>query len=180
MDLTIFGTIIAVVGLTLQFTDAFAQHPEMKKAIVFLSFGMFLGIAASAALGARYHITGNVDRSYLLLFSIVGCALFCAVLAYITNDENRRAVAGIAALCFGAAFLLTGIAYGFAGRDPTPSYSFEEVAALAERAERIGDYETALQRLRELEDRVETDQARDAISQRVASVQSKQIGGNQQ
>jgi len=67
MTVEIIGLIIAVVGIVLQLSDAFPEHRETRKVIVFLAIGVFLGMLASASAGANYNVAGNVDAGWALL-----------------------------------------------------------------------------------------------------------------
>lgn len=176
MDLTVVGFIIAVFSIVLQVADAFPEHRETRKVIVLLTVGTFIGIAASALLGAQYSITGDVDRRFALLYILAGGAAFFGLLAVTVGDENRRSVALAIAGASAVVFALAGFAVAISSAEGSEQYSTDEVLVLANVAERNGQYETAIDRLKELARRVEGQPAREAIRVRIARLQRAQIG----
>lgn len=178
MDLTVIGFIIAVVGIVLQLSDAFPDHPEVRKALVYLAIGVFLGIVASAALGARYEITGNVDRRFALLFSLAGMAAVFGTLATFMKDEPRRKVAILMTAIFGAGFVMTGFVV-MAGSSPGASrYSSDEILLLANSAEQKGQYETAIERLGEFKQGLPDEKAQQLVEERIDALRRKQVRMN--
>lgn len=149
---------------------------------MFLAIGLFLGIAASSLLGADYQIKGNVDRRFVLLFALVGLGALFGTVAIAVGDPQRREVALILAGCCGLAFTATGfmVALGSMGGDGPVrrvfSYSTDEVLLLANAAERNGQYEMAIQRLEELQERLDGAAARKQLQERIKRLQSLQGG----
>ncbi|PQM26636.1 hypothetical protein CVO77_16640 [Sphingopyxis lindanitolerans] len=176
MDLTAIGFIIAVVGITLQLSDAFPEHRETRKVIVFMSIGLFLGILASAALGAKYNVTGNIDRRFALLFALAGLGALFGLIAVVVTEEERRIAAGAVAFCFGGAFLATGLFVAAGSADPHYSYSTDEVLMLANAAEQAGQYEIAIDRLEELDRRLTSADASERLQKRVQKIRDLQAG----
>ena len=174
MDLTVVGFVIAVVGIVLQLSDAFPAHREIRQAIVLLSLGVFVGIAASAALGAKYEITGNVDRRFALLYGLAAVAALFGIIAVLVADEKRREVALVIAGCAGGIFLLSGFAVGLGASTSHSRYSTDEILLLANEAERKGQYDTALDRLKELQLMVEATSSQEAIQRRIDRIQAAQ------
>lgn len=176
MDLTVTGFIIAVVGITLQLFDAFPEHRETRKVIVFMSIGLFLGILASAALGAQYSITGNVDRRFALLYGLAGSAAVFGLLAVAVSDEARRNAAGAVAFCFGGAFLVTGLFVAGGSTETRYEYSTDEVLMLANAAEQAGQYEIAIDRLEELDKRLNDVDGSERVRKRIKKIRGWQAG----
>lgn len=172
MDLTAISFVIAVVGITLQLSDAFPEHRETRKAIVFISIGLFFGILASAALGAKYNISGNVDRRFALLFGLAGAATAFGLLMVIVTDEARRIAAGSVALALAGAFIVTGFFVAVGSIERAPRYSADEILLLANAAEQAGQYEIAIDRLEELDDRLSSGEGSERIQKRI-----RKIGG---
>lgn len=182
MDLAIVGFIIAVVGIVLQISDAFPDHREIRKTVVFVSIGVFLGILASAVAGAEYHITGNIDRRYAILFAILTCAVASVILAMVFKDDGRQTVASACAAGFMLIFFFGGAAVAVGESERRYEYTIDEVSLLADRAEKMGDYTTALDRLNELNGRVRSYGGNERIRKRVERIQALQeakIGGGQ-
>lgn len=175
MDLTIAGFVIAVVGIMLQLADAFPEHRETRKVIVVMTIGIFIGILASSLLGAKYDVTGDVDRRFALLYGLGGIAALFGLIAVMVGDEKRRDVSLVLAGSTGTIFLIAGAAVAI-GSSPNAggAYSADEILLLANAAEQRGQYETALERLAELEVRLEAEGAQEAIRQRINRVQAAQ------
>lgn len=182
MDLAIIGFIIAVVGIVLQISDAFPEHRETRKTVVFVSVGVFLGILASAAAGAEYQITGNIDRRYAILFAILICALICVSLAVVVKDIGRQTVAASCAAGFMVILFFGGLAVAVGEAGPNYQYTIDEISMLADRAQNMGDYDTALDRLDELDARIRSNEGNEKIRKRVEQIRALQetkIGGEQ-
>lgn len=178
MDLTVIGFIIAVVGIALQVADAFPEHRETRKAVVLLAIGTFIGIAASALLGAKYNITGDVDRRFALLYGLAGGAGVFALLGVFIGDEKRRDAASIASLIFVGLFLVTGMVVGAGTIEPSPQYSTDEILVLADTAEQRGQFETAIDRLEELKDRLRSKPAADEVQKRIDRLEAARSGAS--
>ncbi|EQB12668.1 hypothetical protein [Sphingobium lactosutens] len=175
MDLTVIGFVIAVVGIVLQLADAFPEHREVRKAIFLMSIGLFLGIVASAALGAQYQITGNIDRQFALLFGLAGLAAVFAFTAIFLPDVDRRNVAMSASLGSALAFCATGL-FIVLGAVPnvTNQYSTDEIAVLADHAQRSGQKQLAIERLQELSNRAYSTTVKRQIAQRIREIEESQ------
>jgi len=176
MDLTIIGFIIAVVGIVLQVADAFPEHRETRKAVVLLALGVFIGIVASALLGAKYQITGDVDRRFVLLYVLAGLGGLFALTAVMIPDEKRRDVASSTAGVFAALFLVSGFAISLGTISRPDQYSTDEILLLANSAEQRGQYETAIDRLEQLRGRLNAQAAQDVIQKRIDRLQAAQSG----
>lgn len=176
MDLTIGGFIIAVVGIVLQVADAFPEHRETRKAVVLLALGVFMGIAASALAGAKYEITGDVDRRFILLYILAGVGGLFALIAVMIADEKRRDVASSTAGVFAALFVVSGIAISLGTISRPDQYSADEILLLANSAEQRGQYETAIDRLEEFRSRLKAQAAQEQITKRIDRLQAAQSG----
>jgi cytochrome bd-type quinol oxidase subunit 2 len=176
MDLTIIGLIIAVVGIVLQIADAFPEHREVRKTIVILSCGVFLGMLASGFAGAHYNITGNVDRQFALLFTLAGIAVLFALFAVFVVEEKKRTAAGTAAGMAFCAFIIVGFAVVLGTFPKSYDYSSEELLLLAATAERQGQYDRAIERLHALEEKLTNADAQAAVSRRIAKLEAVQGG----
>lgn len=176
MNLTIVGFIIAVVGIVLQLSDAFPEHRETRKVIVFLAIGVFLGMVASALAGANYNVTGNVDAKWALLFGLAGLVGLFGVVAVLTNSDAKQQIAVGLSCGAGVLFFLTGFAVAVGSQRETYSYSTDEVLQLAQSAEQRGQYEIAITRLKEARDRVDSAPGRLALERRIAKLQAIQSG----
>lgn len=176
MDLTIISLVIAVVGIVLQLADAFPEHRETRKVIVLLSLGIFIGVAISATLGATYNITGNVERRFALLFGLVGMGGMFGLVAVFSDDENRQQAAATMALGATVIFLVVGLFVALGSVDRDPVYSTDEILLLANSAEKSGQYQTAIDRLEELQQRLDSTEARNAVGARIDKLQAAQAG----
>lgn len=176
MDLTVVGFIIAVVGIVLQVADAFPEHRETRKVIVVLSMGVFIGILASAVLGATYNVTGDVDRRFALLYGLAGAGCLFTLVAILVGDDDRRQVALLGAGAAAILFCLSGLGIGLSSAKGVYNYSADEILLLANDAERRGQYETAIDRLRELKSRLNAQAAQDNVQKRIDRLEAAQSG----
>ena len=176
MDLAIIGFIIAVVGLILQLADAFPEHRETRKVVVLIAVGLFLGICASAILGAKYSITGDVDRRFVLLYSLAAIGGLFGILAYFTSDENRRNVALSFAVGTGFIFCLSGFAIGMGAMEREEQYSTDELLILADFAQQHHQYEIAIDRLKQLDRRIANQATSEKIKNRISKIEATQAG----
>jgi MFS family permease len=166
---------MAAIALALQVADAFPEHREVRKTIVILSVGIFIGAASSALLAARYEITGNVDARFVLLFSLVVLLLVFALLAVLLTDAKKRESAGVVAWVLTGLFCLTGLAIGLGSLEREPSVSTDELLALARDAEGRGDFERAIDLSRRAKERV-PDALRGEVEKRISELERRQIG----
>ena len=127
-------------------------------------------------LGARYYVTGNVDRRFILLYGLVGIEALFGLLAYFTADKYRREVALSLAAATGIIFCISGLAIGLGSAERLEQYSTDEILVLADFAERNGQYETATDRLEELNRRVKNTTARESIKKRINRLEALQAG----
>lgn len=164
---------MAVVGLVLQFADAFPEHREERKTVVIISLGVFLGVAASTFSKAQYNITGNVDARYLLLFALVAATAAFALLAALAGTEAKRDTAGVAAMGFGGVFLISGMAIGIGSVERDPYLSVDETLLLATASEQQQDFDRATDLLKTLYARL--DGEREAtLTKRIEQIELKQ------
>jgi hypothetical protein len=176
LDLTIIAFVIAVVGIVLQVADAFPEHREIRKVIVYLSLGVFVGVAVSAMLGATYNITGNVDRRFALLYGLGAIGALFGLIAIISQNDQRQQMAAAMALGAAGLFLLSGFAVALGSADRAPDFSTDEILLLADSAENSGQVQTAIDRLEELKQRLNNTEARTKVQRRIDKLQASQAG----
>ena len=76
----------------------------------------------------------------------------------------------------GFGFLLTGFVVAMGSAHNASAYSSDEILLLANAAEQRGQYETAIERLQELEGRIDAPAEHAAIAKRIAALRGAQTG----
>lgn len=180
LNLTLVAFVIAVVGIVLQLADAFPEHRETRKVIVYLSLGVFVGVAVSALLGATYNVTGDVDRRFALLYGLAAIGGVFGLLAVFSQSDQRQQMAAGMAFASAGLFLVTGFAVALGSGDRVPRYSTDEILLLADSAEQAGQFQTAIDRLQELEARLDSAEAQTKVQRRIDRLQGMQAGGRAQ
>jgi len=179
LALAIASFLIAIVGILLQISGAFPEHKEVRKTIVTISIGLFLGVGISSLLNADLQITGNVDNRYALLFSLVGIAFFFGIVATVVPDDKRRNIAatsaGIATFIFLACGLAIGINASVSGGPPTYEVTTDELVLLANAAEQRRAYGEAIGYLERLRHRNLPQAAYPQIRTRIQRLEALQL-----
>lgn len=98
------------------------------------------------------------------------------LLAILVDDNDRRQVALLGAGVAVLIFCLSGVAIGIGSSRHVYNYSTDELLLLANDAERRGQYETAIDRLQELEGRLNGQAAQDNVAKRINRLQTAQSG----
>ena len=68
---TIITGIAGLLGVLLQFKDAFPEHRETRKAIVLLLLGVFVGSMVATLLNSQFSVTVPLSP-FGLLIAVVG------------------------------------------------------------------------------------------------------------
>ena len=174
MDLAIPSFLIAVVGIILQFADAFPEHRETRKVIVVISLGFFAGAVANSLSNATYTITGNFDYKAAILFALLSALILFALLGTLLNDQKKRDNASGAAWAAFGLFVLAGFAVSLSWIEREPMFSTDEVILLAQSAETRGDIGRAIELNKELKARIPSP-SDDVIQQKIDALAKRQI-----
>ncbi|MEP7351093.1 MAG: hypothetical protein ABI668_14230 [Sphingorhabdus sp.] len=174
MDLAVPSFLIAIVGIILQFADAFPEHRETRKVIVVMCIGFFVGSLANALSGATYNVTGNVDYKAVIIFSLLAVLILFALLGTLLNDEKKRDSASGAAWVAVGLFVLAGFVVSLSGIEQDPTLSTDEIILLARSAETRGDIDRAIALNKQLKSRVSSP-ADDIIQKKIDALIEQQM-----
>lgn len=177
--------VATLVGLFFQFKDLFPEHREVRKTIVILVTGIFIGTMLSTIKGIKVDIGASVQLADIVIIALVCILMLATTVAIFTTDQVRRN--DTYGLLFGGAVLLVGIllfkglaAVGETNADrEQKQINLEEIVQLANTASTHGDYQRALLWLDAAKSRVINDPERSqAIEKRERDVRKKQLGEN--
>src|SRR3990172_7714181 len=111
---TIITGIAGLLGLLLQFKDAFPEHRETRKAIVLLLLGVFVGSMVATLLNSQFSVTVPLSPFGLLIAGFGGVLAVLSIAAILSSDLNKRSqllgasgvglIAFLFVLLFGAMF----------------------------------------------------------------------------
>jgi hypothetical protein len=79
-----------LLGLLFQLKDAFPQHREIRKAIVFVITGVFVGSLVTSFLKGSVSVSVPLSGYGLLLLGLGGVIFFCLMVAASTSDATKR------------------------------------------------------------------------------------------
>lgn len=171
---TVISTMITVIGFLLQIFDAFPEHREARKTIVIMALGFTVGAGVTAALGATYNVTGNVDRQFALLYGVAGAAAVFALAGVLTGDDKRRSAAFTAASAFGVVFFAVGFAVSLGSMKSVEVITDSERSLLASSAEQSGDIDRAIEHLQSLAASADSMVIAKAYRDRIVVLRAKQ------
>ena len=93
MNIGIFTYITGIatlLGLFIQLKDAFPQHRETRKNLIFLTFGVFLGTLAGSLQKINITLATPINGIYLLTGAIIAVVFIILISAVFTNDNEKR------------------------------------------------------------------------------------------
>lgn len=131
--------LISILGFLLQIRDVFPQHREIRKALLYLVTGIFLG----SILGSLQSVNVVIDSPQhpLLLIAYVALAIIATVLTLaaiaalmVTDDNKRRSLHEFIGNGFAAFVLLgflTGLGQGLGDKASSNDITFDELITLS-------------------------------------------------
>jgi hypothetical protein len=187
LDLDVFTYITGVaglLGLALQLKDAFPEHREIRKTIVVLVFGIFLGSLISAIRGVRLDIGATLSPTQILIGVFTAVLAFVAVVAAFAREPQRRiglfAFTGIGTVALFVLLLATGLGSVEDSRAQREreQINLEELLMLADNSIAKENYERALILLAEAKKRLpRKDERMKILEHREAEVRAQQVRG---
>ena len=183
LDLDPFTYITGVaglLGLLIQFKDGFAEHREIRRTIVLLIVGIFVGSLLSAIKGIKIDLGASISPINALIAFTALVVGFVAVAATFTGDAERRgelfgftALGGLLVLVLVAG---AGIASSTGGRPSAEQLSLEELMNLADNADSRGNFERAIFMLERARQTMPLkDERREVLSRREKAIKEKQV-----
>ncbi|MGH7231865.1 MAG: hypothetical protein ACREJU_10980, partial [Nitrospiraceae bacterium] len=91
MDTFTYITGIAgLLGLLLQLKDAFPEHRELRKTVVLLVIGVFVGSLVASVRSVKIDFGGSISPFTALIAVFVAVLVTVAISATFTQDASRR------------------------------------------------------------------------------------------
>lgn len=175
----------SLLGLVLQFKDAFKEHREARNAIVFIVLGVFIGSLITSIRGVSIDFGGASISPFQAL--IAAFVLVLAVIAFIgavaKESERRNELFGFAGMgLVGLIILLFMGSIGSAiyreDERELKKLRIEEFVDLATLQDSRGNYDRAIFLLTEARSRVSSDaDRRKVLEDRIREIERKQVGG---
>ena len=169
--------IAGLLGLVLQFKDSFPEHRDLRKNVVLLVIGVFVGSLVTTFKGVKIDIGPSITGYQGLIGVVVAVLVFVSVVAAFTKDGTRRAelftftAAGTGVLLL---LLLGGAAASSKSTDERTS--LEELIYLSNYEVEHRSYERALMFLDEAKTRLaENDDRRKDLDNRESQIKKMQV-----
>jgi len=169
--------IAGLLGLVLQFKDSFPEHRDLRKNVVLLVIGVFVGSLVTTFKGVKIDIGPSITGYQGLIGVVVAVLVFVSVVAAFTKDGTRRAelftftAAGTGVLLL---LLIGGAAASSKSTDERTS--LEELIYLSNYEVEHRSYERALMFLDEAKTRLaENDDRRKDLDNRESQIKKMQV-----
>ena len=170
--------IAGLLGLVLQFKDSFPEHRDLRKNVVLLVIGVFVGSVIASFKGVKVDFGGSITAYQGLVGVVLALLVFVSVVAAFTKDGPRRgelfAFAG-----FGTGFLLLLLIGGAAASSKSADEraSLEELLYLVNYEVEHRNYDRALMFLGDAKSRLATtDDRRKDLDNREEQIKKMQVG----
>jgi hypothetical protein len=171
-----------LLGLLLQLKDIFPEHREIRKTVVLLIIGIFVGSVITSVKGIKVDFGSTVRPFEILVALFVAVLAIVAITGAFTRDDIRRyqlfqfSGAGTFAL-----FVL--LFFGSVGETQVERerrhLNIEELLELSGIQQSHGNYDRALYFLQEAKGRIPaTDERRKILDDRMREIRKKQIEGS--
>lgn len=166
----------SLLGLLLQFKDIFPEHRDLRKSIVLLVIGVFVGSAVASLKGVKVEFGASVDPFEVLVGVFATVLAVVAITGSFTQDSTRRAAlfsfSGVGTV---ALFIL--LVFGKIGSLDQNKINVQELLELSTLYESHGNYDRALFFLVEAKSRIPVkDERRKILDERIRDLRGKQIG----
>jgi hypothetical protein len=170
--------IAGLLGLILQLKDSFPEHREVRKTIVLLVIGVFVGSVIASLKGVKVDFGASIRPFEILVAVFVTVLAIVAIAGAFTLESTRRselfAFSGVGTF---ALFVL--LMFGSAGdseRD-RKKVNVEELLELSTLHASRGSYDRALLFLEEAKSRLlRQDERRKVLDDRIQDIKRKQVG----
>jgi hypothetical protein len=166
------------LGLVLQFKDSFPEHRDLRKNVVLLVIGVFVGSVITSFKGVKADFGGSITPYQSLIGVVLAVLVFVCVVAVFTKDNGRRGDLFVFS-AFGTGVLLLLLIGGAmaASKSADERASLEELLYLVNYEVEHRSYERALMFLEEAKSRLETtDDRRKDLDNREEQIKKMQVG----
>lgn len=169
--------IAGLLGLVLQFKDSFPEHRDLRKNVVLLVIGVFVGSLITTFKGVKADFGASITGYQALIGVLLAVLVFVSAVAAFTKDGTRRAEL-FTFTAFGTGVLLLLLLGGAVASSKSidERTSLEELLYLSNYEIEHKNYERALMFLDEAKTRLsENDDRRKDLDDREAQIKKMQI-----
>ncbi len=176
----IFG-VVAILSFILQIRDVFPAHREVRKAVLYISFGIFVG----SFIGALNSINITIAKSYgliqitliiVLLIVVVVLSIIIFIATCINDEKKRGELWGVTVVGIIVCFLII-IALGISttgGPNKTPEFSANEILVIAGDSYKKKEYERAITLYKKVKRKYpENDPRRQSIEKKIKKIKQE-------
>ncbi len=173
----------SLLGILMQVRDSFSEHRELRKVIVLLVVGIFIGSLLTSLRGASISFSVPLRPfDFLVGFSALIISFIALTGVFTTDAEHRESlfvVSGLAVLGLMALMFFGNLGAGVENdrhARKMREITIEELNELSASHEARGNYERAIVLLNEARTRIHVDDVRDkVIETRIEALKAKQI-----
>ncbi len=178
---TYISGIIAVLSFIVQICDVFPAHREVRKAVLYISIGIFIG----SLFGALNSINITIAKSYgliqialiIVLLIIVVVLSILSFIAMRINDKPKRKELWNALIVGIIVFVFIVIALGIStvkGPNTAPEFSINEIMSIAGERYKKKEYERAIKLYERVKSEYpESDPRRKSIEEKIKKIKQE-------
>jgi len=171
--------IATLIGVVLQFRDVFPAHRELRKTIVLVMIGVFVGTLLGALQRVNVTVAAPLTWFPVLVAALLLILFIILVGALFAQEKERRKELYIAFGWFLVAVLLvlgTGTLATRESSKETQLLSIDELLVLVDSNVSKGNYDAAIRWLEYIRDRVSRQDPRfESASKRIDDLKRKQL-----
>jgi len=174
--------IAGLLGLLLQFKDSFPEHRDIRKSVVLIVIGVFVGSLIASLRGVKVDFGASISTFEILVGVYASVLAIIAMLGALTSESNRRyelfTFAGLGTVGLFVLLLFGGMASGMDSREERErkQLTLEELVELSATHAGKGNYDRALFFLDLAKHRVRSDDPRfKSIESRANEIKLKQV-----
>lgn len=175
--------IAGLLGLALQLKDSFPEHREMRRTVVLLVIGVFIGSVVTSLKGAKVEFGASISPFQILVAVFVAVLSTVAIAGAFTREPTRRAelfaFSGIGTSALFLLLLFGGLGSLEADRAERDrkQVTVEELIELSSLNALKGSYERAILFLDNARSRLpQKDERRIVLEERIREMKRKQVG----
>lgn len=146
----IFG-IVAILSFILQIRDVFPAHREVRKVVLYISFGVFIG----SLIGGLNSINITIAKSYgliqialiiVLLILVIVISMLSFIVIRINDKQKRQELwAGLIVGMIFTGFIIIALGVSTIDKKSDPRYSINEILIIADENYKKKEYDRAIE-----------------------------------